>query len=86
MALRKLCLGQERAAENRVYCYNISQRIIPNMSWSAEIKSVPDFKCISPKQINLMIGSKNNGFGQPIVVQIPRVKNPIPLFIVCFVH
>ena len=51
-------------------------------TWSAEIKSVPDFKCISPKQINLMISSKNNGFGQPICVQIPRVKQPIPLFIV----
>ena len=25
----------------------------------AEIKSVPDYKCISPKQINVMISSKN---------------------------
>lgn len=75
----KTVLGQERAAENRVYCYNISKNNT-KYSWSAEIKSVPDFKCISPKQINLMIGSKNNGFGQPIVVQIPRVKQPIPLF------
>ena len=48
----------------------------------AEIKSVPDYKCISPKQISLMLASKSNGFGYPIVVQIPRVKNPIPLFIV----
>ena len=77
----KTVLGQERAAENRVYCYNISKNNT-KYSWSAEIKSVPDFKCISPKQINLMIGSKNNGFGQPIVVQIPRVKQPIPLFTV----
>jgi DNA-directed RNA polymerase II subunit RPB2 len=30
----------------------------------------------------MMISSKNNGFGKPIVVQIPRVKQPIPLFIV----
>jgi DNA-directed RNA polymerase II subunit RPB2 len=59
----KTVLGQERAAENRVYCYNISKNNT-KYSWSAEIKSVPDFKCISPKQINLMIGSKNNGFGQ----------------------
>ena len=29
-----------------------------------------------------MIQSKSNGFGYPIVAQIPRVKNPIPLFIV----
>jgi DNA-directed RNA polymerase beta subunit len=77
----KTVLGQERAAENRVYCYNISKNNT-KYDWSAEIKSVPDFKCISPKQINMMISSKNNGFGKPIVVQIPRVKQPIPLFIV----
>ena len=77
----KTVLGQERAAENRVYCFNISKNNT-KYTWMAEIKSVPDYKCISPKQISLMLSSKSNGFGYPIVVQIPRVKNPIPLFIV----
>jgi DNA-directed RNA polymerase II subunit RPB2 len=77
----KTVLGQERAAENRVYCFNISKNDT-KYTWKAEIKSVPDFKCISPKQINMMISSKNNGFGLPISLQIPRVKQPIPLFIV----
>jgi DNA-directed RNA polymerase II subunit RPB2 len=77
----KTVLGQERAAENRVYCFNISKNDT-KYTWKAEIKSVPDFKCISPKQINMMISSKNNGFGMPICLQIPRVKQPIPLFIV----
>jgi DNA-directed RNA polymerase beta subunit len=77
----KTVLGQERAAENKVYCYNISKNQ-SKYTWMAEIKSVPDFKCISPKQINIMVCSKNNGFGQPLVIQLPRVKQPIPLFIV----
>ena len=77
----KTVLGQERAAENRVYCFNVSKNNT-KYTWTAEIKSVPDFKCISPKQINMMISSKNNGFGNAITVQIPRVKQPIPLFIV----
>ena len=77
----KTVLGQERAAENRVYCFNISKNDT-KYSWKAEIKSVPDFKCISPKQINMMVSSKNNGFGFPISLQIPRIKQPIPLFIV----
>ena len=77
----KTVLGQERAAENRVYCFNISKNDT-KYTWKAEIKSVPDFKCISPKQINMMISSKNNGFGLPICIQIPRIKQPIPLFIV----
>ena len=33
-----------------------------------------------PKQINLMITSKNNGL-VPIYAQIPRIKQPIPLFV-----
>jgi DNA-directed RNA polymerase II subunit RPB2 len=77
----KTVLGQERAAENKVYCFNVSKNNT-KYTWTAEIKSVPDIKCISPKQINLMMSSKNNGFGYPIHVQIPRIKNPIPLFIV----
>jgi len=77
----KTVLGQERAAENRVYVFNISKNDT-KYTWKAEIKSVPDFKCISPKQINMMISSKNNGFGYPICIQIPRIKQPIPLFIV----
>jgi DNA-directed RNA polymerase II subunit RPB2 len=77
----KTVLGQERAAENKVYCYNISKNQ-SKYTWMAEIKSVPDFKCISPKQINIMICSKNNGFGQSLVIQLPRVKQPIPLFVV----
>jgi len=77
----KTCLGQERAAENQVYCFNISKNNT-KWSWLAEIKSVPDWKCISPKQISLMITSKNNGFGNSLYLQIPRVKQPIPLFIV----
>jgi DNA-directed RNA polymerase II subunit RPB2 len=77
----KTVLGQERAAENRVYCFNIEKNDTKYL-WKAEIKSVPDFKCISPKQISMLISSKNNGFGYPIVLEIPRVKQPIPLFIV----
>ena len=77
----KTVLGQERAAENRVYCFNISKNDT-KYTWKAEIKSVPDFKCISPKQINMMLSSKNNGFGNAIYVDLPRVKQVIPLFIV----
>jgi DNA-directed RNA polymerase II subunit RPB2 len=77
----KTVLGQERAAENNVYCFNVAKNNT-KYTWIAEIKSVPDFKCISPKQISMMISSKNNGFGNPICLQLPRVKQPIPLFIV----
>ena len=77
----KTVLGQERAAENRVYCFNVSKNN-NKWSWMAEIKSVPDFKCISPKQINMMVTSKTSGFGASIYIQIPRLKQPVPLLIV----
>ena len=76
----KTVLAQERSAENKVYCFNISKNST-KYTWSAEIKSIPDHKCISPKQINMMISSKNTGFGFPITIQIPRLKQPVPLFV-----
>ena len=76
----KTVLGQERAAENQVYCFNVNKS--SKWTWMAEIKSVPDFKQISPKQISMMISSKDNGFGYGIYIQIPRVKQPLPLFVI----
>ena len=76
----KTVLGQERAAENRVYCYYAKN--MTKWNWYAEIKSIPDFKCISPKQIDMLISSRNNGVGHPIYVQIPRIRQPIELFAV----
>jgi DNA-directed RNA polymerase II subunit RPB2 len=77
----KTVIGQERAAENLVQCFNISKNN-SKWSWLAEIKSVPDHKCISPKQLSLTIATKNNGFGNGMWLQIPRLKNPLPLFVV----
>ena len=77
----KTCLGQERIAENLVHCFNISKNN-SKWQWMAEIRSVPDFKCISPKQISLLMSAKNNGMGYAMSLQIPRIKVPIPLFIV----
>jgi len=75
----KTVLGQERAPENRVSCFD--GKNTTKWDWFAEIKSVPDFKCISPKQIEMMVSSKNNGFGKGIYVTIPRIKSPIELFV-----
>jgi DNA-directed RNA polymerase II subunit RPB2 len=76
----KTVIPQERAAENRIYCFNVKKNT-NKWSWLAEIKSIPDFKCISPKQINMMITARNNGFGHSIYIQIPRIKQPVPLFV-----
>ena len=75
----KTVLGQERAAENRIYCFD--GKNTTKWSYYAEIKSVPDYKCISPKQIEMMISSRNNGFGYGIYISIPRIKQPIELFV-----
>ena len=77
----KTCLAQERSAENNIMCFCVKKNN-NKWSWLSEVKSVPDGKCISPKQINVLIATKNNGSGHPIYVQIPRIKVPIPLFLV----
>jgi DNA-directed RNA polymerase II subunit RPB2 len=76
----KIVLGQERIAENKIYVFDTSKNT--KYSYMAEIKSVPDYKSISPKKITMMISSKDNGFGFPLTIQFPKIKQPIPLFIV----
>lgn len=73
----KTVLGQERAAENRIYCFDGKN----TTKWMCygEIKSVPDNKCISPKHFEVLVSNKNSGFGYGLYVNIPRVKNPIEL-------
>ena len=77
----KTCIAQERAAENQIYCFNVEKNST-KWTWCVEYKAVPDWKYISPKQLSIMISSKNNGFGNAIYLQIPRLKMPIPLFII----
>jgi DNA-directed RNA polymerase II subunit RPB2 len=76
----KTILAQERAAENNVMCFNIKKNN-NKWSWLAEIKSIPRDKCISPKQINVTISTRNYGNGHNIDISIPRIKQPIPIFI-----
>jgi DNA-directed RNA polymerase II subunit RPB2 len=75
----KTCLGQEKPADNKIFCYK--QKPGNKWLWTSEMRSVPDWKCISPKQVYMMISSKVNAYGNEIVVQLPRLKRPIPLFI-----
>ena len=70
----------KKVPENLIYCFD--GKNTTKWSWYAEIKSVPDNKCISPKQIEMMVATKNNGFGNGIYVNIPRVRQPIELFVV----
>jgi len=75
----KTCIGQEKPADNIIFCYK--QKAGHKWLWTSEIRSVPDWKCISPKQIYMMISSKLISCGNEILVQIPRLKRQIPLFI-----
>ena len=75
----KTVLGQERVAENMIFCFPCKN--MTKWAWTAEIKSIPDFKQISPKQISIMVSTKNNGYGYGIYIQLARLKHPIPIFI-----
>ena len=75
----KTVLNQERTAENIVFCFNTHKS--SKWSYIAEVKSVPDNKIISPKQVSIMLSKKDKGFGYGIYIQIPRMKLPIPIFI-----
>jgi DNA-directed RNA polymerase II subunit RPB2 len=73
----KTVLGQERTAENKIYCFPASSH---KYLLQAEMKCSPDSKRISPKQVNLYL-SKQNG-EHVIHVNIPRIRKHIPIGIV----
>ena len=75
----KVCIGQEKPCDNKIF--NYKQKKGSKWLWNSIFRSVPDWKCISPKQIYIMISSKNNCYGNDIQIQLPRLKKPIPIFI-----
>ena len=75
----KTCLGQEKAADNKIYVFKNKKNT--KWSYSAEMRCVPYWKVISPKQIYMMISSKQEKMGYTIYITIPKLKKPIPLFV-----
>lgn len=75
----KTCLGQEKAADNKIYVFQSKKH--NKWSHTAEMRCVPYWKVISPKQVYMMISSKQERSGYSIHVMIPKLKKPIPLFI-----
>ena len=76
----KTVLSQERAAENIVYCFDVKKNS-NKWCWISEVRSVPDNKQISPKLFSVMMMSKANENGRCIYAQLPKLKKPIPLFV-----
>ena len=76
----KTVLGQERACENKVFCFPVNNS--NKYLFQAEIKSIPDYKRISPKQINMYLFKQVNTSDYLIHVNIPRIRKPIPIGIV----
>ena len=75
----KTCLGQEKAADNKIYVFK--NKANSKWSYSAEMRCVPYWKVISPKQIYMMISGKQEKMGYNIYITIPKLKKPIPLFV-----
>ena len=78
----KVVLAQERASENKIYCF--SGKNTNKWSCYAELKSIPDDKCISSKEVTVYISDKDTGgYGFPIMVEIPKMKQKkyVPLFV-----
>ena len=76
----KTVIAQERTVENKAVCFDVS-RGNTKQQHIVDVKSVPHGKCISPRQFSVTMSKANNGFGFPMFVQLSRIRNPIPLFI-----
>lgn len=73
----KVVVCQEKVSDNKLMLHKETGTYV----WKVEVKSVPDDKCVSPKQFVLYMLSKGNS----IVMNMPKVKtkqNYIPVFII----
>ena len=76
----KVIVCQERQAENKIYVFKNSKNQ-SKYSYVCEIKSLPDKKVLTPKNIQVKITRKENINGRNIKVSIPHIKQDIPLFV-----
>lgn len=77
----KVVVGQERQAENKIYVFKNSKSQ-SKYSYMCEIKSLPDKKVLTPKNIQVKITSKETIYGRNIKVSIPHIKQDVPLFVI----
>ena len=76
----KVIVSQERVAENKIYVFqNTKQQ--SKYSHICEIKSIPNKKILTPKNIQVKLTSKEGISGKTIKVSLPHIKTDIPLFI-----
>lgn len=77
----KAVLAQKRVANNVICCYDVQKQ---NSKWSytSEVRSVPPDRSVSPRQLCVHVLGKPTGLGAQLYVSIPRLKDPVPLFIV----
>ena len=77
----KVIVSQERVAENKIYVFK-NTRQQTKYSHVCEIKSIPDKKVLTPKNIQIKLTTKETVNGKTIKVSLPHVKTDIPLFVI----
>lgn len=76
----KVIVSQERVAENKMYVFKSSKQQ-SKYSHICEIKSIPDKKILTPKNVQVKLSRKVTVHGEVIKVSVPHIKTDIPLFI-----
>ena len=78
----KVCVSQEKIAENKVYVFKSNKLPSPKYSHIAEIKSVNTEGFNTPKNVSVRLSNRDSCFGKTIKVNIPHCKAEIPLCII----
>ena len=75
----KVCVSQEKIAENKVYVFKTNKSPTPKYSHIAEVKSVSPNGFNTPKNVSVRLTNRDSCFGKTIKVNIPHCKADIPL-------
>jgi DNA-directed RNA polymerase II subunit RPB2 len=75
----RVILCQEKVADNRIMIFQNKKTSITKYSYSVEIKSLHESMTLPPKKLDIQLSSKFNGFGYPLLANVPRFKDDIPV-------
>lgn len=73
-------LCQEKVADNRIMVF-FNKKTASKYTYSVEMKSLHESFTTPPKKLEIRISAKFNGFGNPLMICVPRFREEIPIMV-----
>ena len=80
LGTERTILSQEKVADNRIMVF-FNKKTTSKYSHFVEMKSLHESFTMPPKKLEIRLSAKFNGLGNPLMVNVPRFTEEVPLMI-----